>query len=130
MALDSFTLYFLANDSPLAAHHGVARSAREGILELTHNHGSETDADFSVSSGNTEPHLGFAHICISVDNLQAACQKFESLGHTFQTRLGPANTATVLDPDGYWVQLLGQSPLDQTASIADTNPGKYRLVCR
>ncbi len=36
-----------------------------GILELTHNHGTESDPDFAYHNGNTDPR-GFGHICISV----------------------------------------------------------------
>lgn len=79
-----FTLYFLAFD-----HSGGAQDMKEkeanrtnregmyglhmiglfchlgfvGVLELTHNHGTETDPDFKgYASGNSDPGRGFGHI--------------------------------------------------------------------
>ena len=57
----------------------VAR--REGILELTHNWGTEEQAKTPYHNGNTEPR-GFGHICISVPDIQAACARFEQLNVT------------------------------------------------
>lgn len=50
----SFTLYFMAYDSPEADSHGRAWTDREGLLELTHNHGVEDDANFKVNNGNDD----------------------------------------------------------------------------
>lgn len=61
-----FDLYFLAYDSPNALSHGSAVWDREGLIELTHNYGTENDAEYKVNNGNTEPHRGFGHTCISV----------------------------------------------------------------
>jgi lactoylglutathione lyase len=67
----AFTLQFLAlgvdpADIPAdaAARRGwMAR--REGLLELTHNHGTQTDPDFAYHDGNSDPR-GFGHICVAV----------------------------------------------------------------
>ena len=70
----------------------------------THNYGSESNEDFQISNGNTEPYKGFGHICISVDNLQAVCQKLEAEGYQFQKKLTDGrmrHIAFALDPDGY-----------------------------
>jgi catechol 2,3-dioxygenase-like lactoylglutathione lyase family enzyme len=37
-------------------------------------------------SGNEEPGRGFGHICIAVDDLQAACARFDELGVKFKKR--------------------------------------------
>ena len=59
-----------------------------GVLELTHNHGTESDVSFAgYSSGNTDPGRGFGHIAISVDDIEAACARFEELGVNFKKRL-------------------------------------------
>lgn len=63
---NKFDLYFLGYDSPTALSHGNKVFDREGIIELTHNYGTEDDAEFKVNNGNTEPHRGFGHTCISV----------------------------------------------------------------
>jgi len=101
-----FNLYFLgyganADDSSITAH-------REGLLELTWNYGTEKDADFKYHDGNAEPQ-GFGHICISVDNLDAACARFDQTSASWKKRLTDGrmkNVAFLLDPDGYWVEVV------------------------
>lgn len=63
---NKFDLYFLGYDSPNALSHGNGVWDREGLIELTHNYGTENDAEYKVNNGNTEPHRGFGHTCISV----------------------------------------------------------------
>ncbi|PFH47265.1 hypothetical protein AMATHDRAFT_50431 [Amanita thiersii Skay4041] len=114
LPFDDFTLYFLAYN-----HDGVeltpeqkekARFSREGVLELTHNHGTESDPNFQgYASGNSEPGRGFGHIAISVPNIEEACARFESLGVPFKKKLTEGkmkNIAFMLDPDGYWVEVV------------------------
>jgi len=78
--------------------------ATTGILELNHNHGTESDPSFAgYSSGNTEPGRGYGHIATTVDDIQAACERFEKLGVPFKKRLGDGkmrHIAFILDPDG------------------------------
>ena len=79
-----------------------------GILELTHNHGTETLETTPYRSGNEEP-KGFGHIAITVPDVEAACARFERLGVTFKKRLkdGKMNfLAFILDPDGYWIEVV------------------------
>ena len=74
------------------------------MLELTHNHGTESDAEFAgYANGNKEPGRGFGHIAITCDNIEKACERFESLGVKFQKKLTDGkmkNIAFILDPDG------------------------------
>ena len=128
---NKFDLYFLAYDSPKALSHGNHWSDREGILELTHNYGSESDPSFKVANGNAEPGRGFGHICISVDNIQAACQKIEDAGYKFQKKLTDGrmrHIAFALDPDGYWVEIIAQNAVDKTEKVKETDPQQYRFV--
>lgn len=85
-----FTLYFLAyGDKPTSdkSVNGVNPVAdREGILELTWNHGTEKESGKVYHDGNSEPQ-GFGHICISVDDLDAACKRFEEKGVEWKKRL-------------------------------------------
>ena len=65
-----FDLYFMGYDGPKAASAGNHRSDREGLIELTHNYGTENDDNYKITNGNTEPYKGFGHTCISVDNVR------------------------------------------------------------
>ncbi|CAK7564606.1 MAG: Lactoylglutathione lyase [Sporothrix epigloea] len=125
-----FDLYFLVYDSPSAASAGRSTFDREGVIELTHNYGTESDPEYKVNNGNTEPHRGFGHTCISVDNIQAACQRIEDAGYKFQKKLTDGrmrNIAFALDPDGYWVEVIGQQPLEATAEVTTTDVTTYRM---
>ncbi|EKM78105.1 hypothetical protein AGABI1DRAFT_76501 [Agaricus bisporus var. burnettii JB137-S8] len=112
-----FTLYFLAynHEGPELSLDEKKRSrfAREGILELTHNHGTESDANFQgYASGNTDPGRGFGHIAITVDDVEKACERFEKFNVPFKKRLTDGkmkNIAFILDPDGYWVEVVGNT---------------------
>jgi lactoylglutathione lyase len=127
----NFDLYFLGYDSPKATSAGASRLDREGLIELTHNYGTENDDNYKITNGNTEPHKGFGHTCISVDNIQAACKRLEDAGYKFQKKLTDGrmrHIAFALDPDGYWVEIIGQNPLEKTESITTTDVETYRMV--
>lgn len=109
-----FSLYFLVlvNDPAQIPADEPARGqwllSQRGVLELTHNHGTENDADFAYHHGNSDPR-GFGHICVSVPDVDAACARFEQLGVAFQKRLTDGrmkDIAFIKDPDGYWVEIL------------------------
>ncbi|KAL7961009.1 Glyoxalase/Bleomycin resistance protein/Dihydroxybiphenyl dioxygenase [Trichoderma compactum] len=125
-----FDLYFMGYNSKGATSFGNSSLDREGVIELTHNYGTENDPNYSINNGNKDPHRGFGHTCISVDNLRAACQRIEDAGYKFQKKLteGRMNQiAFALDPDGYWVEIIGQKPLEETASIKETDVATYRM---
>ena len=109
-----FSLYFLvlAADKRAIPAEEQARGewllSQPGVLELTHNHGTETDPGFAYHHGNSEPR-GFGHICVSVPDVEAACARFEALGVPFQKRLSEGrmkDIAFIKDPDGYWGEIL------------------------
>jgi len=52
------------------------------VLELTHNHGTETDPDFKHHNGNSDPR-GFGHTGFIVDDLVPFCEKLEAEGVKF-----------------------------------------------
>jgi lactoylglutathione lyase len=130
-----FNLYFLGYgaDAPEQSANGVNPVAStEGLLELTWNYGTEKDADFKYHNGNDEPQ-GFGHICIAVDDLDAACSRFEEKKVNWKKRLTDGrmkNIAFVLgapslsiyctriwqlttfaDPDGYWIEVVQNEKL-------------------
>ncbi len=114
-----FSLYFLAlvedrSSIPDDDHerHQWMKSI-PGILELTHNHGTEDEPGAVYHDGNSDPR-GFGHICVSVPDVVAACARFEQLGVPFQKRLSDGrmkSLAFIKDPDGYWVEIIQPAPL-------------------
>jgi lactoylglutathione lyase len=97
----SFTLYFMGYSGSCGDKNWTNC---EGLVELTHNHGTENDPNFQVASGNADPGKGFGHLCVTVDNTQAACERLEKEGYLFQKKLTDGrmrHIAFVKDPDGY-----------------------------
>jgi lactoylglutathione lyase len=128
-----FNLYFMAYNSPNAVSYNQSPFDREGIIELTHNYGTENDDSYKINNGNTEPHRGFGHTCISVDNIQAACKRLEDAGYKFQKKLSDGrmrHIAFVLDPDNYWVEIIGQKDHLLTENITETDVTTYKMVRR
>ncbi|WP_414500315.1 MULTISPECIES: lactoylglutathione lyase [unclassified Zymobacter] len=110
----SFSLYFLANlDEGASVPSDTADRnqwtfSQRGLLELTHNWGTENDADFQYHNGNAEPQ-GFGHICFAVPDLQAAVEWFDANGVEFVKRPEQGkmrDVAFVKDPDGYWIEIV------------------------
>lgn len=113
-----FSLFFLAQRAPEGgpfdpesqeAYEALKRM-HDPVLELTHNHGTESDPAFSYHNGNTEPR-GFGHTGFLCDDLEGACKHLEEAGVRFQKRPQDGSMrglAFALDPDGYWVELVGR----------------------
>lgn len=135
-----FSLYFLerptfpapAGFTEAAAAPGTPASEKylwdmrgPVTLELTHNHGSEDDANFTVWSGNSGkdlpkdsplywengPTRGFGHIAFNVDDVYAFSAALEKEGVKFQKKPDEGRMkglAFALDPDGYWVEIVAR----------------------
>ncbi|CDS06682.1 hypothetical protein LRAMOSA09209 [Lichtheimia ramosa] len=110
-----FTLYFLAYVDKVPESEEEKKKlvfSIPGVLELTHNWGTENDADFTYANGNKEPGRGFGHIAVVVDDIQKACERFEELKVKFVKRLQDGkmkHIAFIADPDDYWVEII-QNP--------------------
>jgi lactoylglutathione lyase len=109
-----FSLYFLAhvpaaNDIPEDASERTAWTfSQRGILELTHNWGTEADPAFSYHDGNAQPQ-GFGHICFSVPDLDAAVAWFDQHQVPYVKRPDQGkmkDVAFIKDPDGYWIEIV------------------------
>ena len=110
-----FDLYFLAKltesereNLPAGDDLEIFAFRQRGILELTHNYGTETKADFSYHDGNQEPQ-GFGHICFSVLNLEEAVAWFDKNDVEFKKRPEDGKMkgiAFIKDVDGYWIEIV------------------------
>lgn len=114
-----FNLYFLgypgSKGVPSAASQTDVNPVvdREGLLELTWNYGTEKEEGSVYHNGNDQPQ-GFGHICVTVDNLDAACKRLEDLHVNWKKRLTDGrmkSVAFVLDPDNYWIEVIQNDAL-------------------
>ena len=113
----SFSLYFMGYPGGEIPESREERAKwlfeQPALLELTHNHGTESQDGFSYHSGNEEPR-GFGHIGISVPDVYLACERFDELGVNYIKRPDDGNMkglAFIQDPDGYWIEILSSRGL-------------------
>lgn len=99
-----FSLYFLASNipdedvpsdptSPEAS--GKVGSLFQPVLELTHNHGTESDPDFKHYNGNEEGRQGFGHIGFLVDDVYKACEDISDMGYGFKKVSANSNAGCI-----------------------------------
>lgn len=109
-----FSLYFLhrasADQTPPedVGERTAWTFAQRGILELTHNWGTEADPAFKYHDGNAQPQ-GFGHICFSVPDLDAAVKWFDENEVVYVKRPEQGkmkDVAFIKDPDGYWIEIV------------------------
>ncbi len=112
-----FSLYFLGYPEGAIPTDRAERIRyvfeQRGLLELTHNWGTEDDADFSYHNGNSEPR-GFGHIGLTVPDVHTACERFEAQGVAFSKRPDEGSMkglAFIKDPDGYLIEILSSTGL-------------------
>lgn len=109
-----FSLFFLhrAIDEDTVPEDAGERTAwtfaQRGLLELTHNWGTESNPEFQYHDGNAQPQ-GFGHICFSVPDLDSAVAWFDRNGVPYVKRPEQGkmkDVAFIKDPDGYWIEIL------------------------
>ena len=114
-----FSLYFLAQPTAAVPEDVGERTAwtfsQRGVLELTHNWGTEKDPAFRYHDGNAQPQ-GFGHICFSVPDLDAAVAWFDRHAVPYVKRPDQGrmrNVAFIRDPDGYWIEIIEPARLKE-----------------
>lgn len=108
-----FSLFFVQDASQQEERvsentHTHINSCFHPVLELTHNHGTENDANFAYHDHNTEPR-GFGHIGFLVDNIDEFMAEAERLGVRIKKRPhegGMRKLGFLYDPDGYWIEII------------------------
>ena len=109
-----FSLYFLARpvEGETPPEDTGERTAwtfsQRSVLELTHNWGSEENADFKYHDGNAQPQ-GFGHLCFAVPDLDAAVRWFDENSVVFVKRPEQGkmkDVAFIKDADGYWIEIV------------------------
>lgn len=109
-----FSLYFLTKVQPdqtvpdNKSDRTVWTFSQTGILEFTHNWGTEHQEDFSYHDGNAQPQ-GFGHICFSVPDLDTAIAWFDANDVTYVKRPEQGkmrDVAFIKDVDGYWIEIV------------------------
>jgi len=105
-----FSLFFLATiaKGTVPPIHNEYNTLWPQVLELTHNHGTESNPTFSYHNGNDEPR-GFGHLAFLVDDIDAACIDLENFGYKFKKKPNEGTIngiAFVYDPDNYWIELV------------------------
>lgn len=85
------------------------------ILELTHNHGTESDDTFRHYNGNEDDKKGFGHIGFLVDDVYTACDSIREMGYGFKKEPDGGSLkglAFALDPDGYWIEIIKRGGIE------------------
>lgn len=110
---DSFSLYFLGSSN--ADETVPVKDRFQPSLELTHNHGTEADAEFQHYNGNEQGREGFGHIGFLVDDVCAACDAIRPLGYGFRKEPDGGSMkglAFCYDPDGYSIEIIKRGGIE------------------
>lgn len=129
-----FTLYFLGYDHDANFKEGeldsTDQAGRSGVIELTHNWGTETDASFEgYHNGNSTDNgalQGYGHTCVACDDPAKFCAEIEEAfpDSNWSVRWnqgGMKNLAFIRDPDNYAVEII---PKDIFHDWVDGRPPK------
>lgn len=124
----AFSLYFLGFVDEAGPTDPAERArwvfSQTGLLELTHNWGTEDDPDMRYHNGNEDPR-GFGHLGLAVPDVAELTRRLDEAQVEFVKRPEDGamkGLAFVKDPDGYWVELLSPETLPATI-MALRRPG-------
>eukprot|EP00514_Thraustochytrium_sp_LLF1b_P013683 CAMPEP_0184549204 /NCGR_PEP_ID=MMETSP0199_2-20130426/8409_1 /TAXON_ID=1112570 /ORGANISM="Thraustochytrium sp., Strain LLF1b" /LENGTH=368 /DNA_ID=CAMNT_0026943909 /DNA_START=112 /DNA_END=1218 /DNA_ORIENTATION=+ len=117
-----FSLYFLATKAEEEQSlfkedpENTTRKMWDPCLELTHNHGTETEEGPVYHNGNDTSFdgkenvpRGFGHIGFLVDDLDQFCEVLDQEGVSFVKKPSDGSMrgiAFAKDPTGYWIELV------------------------
>lgn len=115
-----FTLYFVGyNHDPAFVEDRATPeqlSTAEGLIELTHNWGTELDAGFEgYHNGNSTDNgavQGYGHTCVACDDPAKFCREIEAEygdRYVWAPKFNQGkmkNLAFIRDPDGYSVEII------------------------
>jgi lactoylglutathione lyase len=110
---DDFSLYFLG--SLVVPDDAVVKDMFQPVLELTHNHGTETNDEFKLRNGNEDGQQGFGHIGFLVDDVYKACDGIREMGYGFRKEPDGGSIkglAFAYDPDGYSIEIVPRGGVD------------------
>ncbi|ODV84198.1 hypothetical protein CANARDRAFT_29351 [[Candida] arabinofermentans NRRL YB-2248] len=113
----SYVSSFVALDSDGHLYQGKPLVQRNGVVELRKLKGVSP----KVYDGNSEPYKGFGHLCVAVSNIAESQKELLAKGVTFKKKLEDGrqhNIAFVLDPDGYWVELI-ENAINKKDGVVD-----------
>src|ERR1700749_4398915 len=100
---------------------GLRQTSLTARLGTDQMQGTESDESYTVNTGNAEPHKGFGHLAISVDNIQAACKRLEDLGYAFQKKLSDGRMKVIT---AYFL-LIVFTETSSTSLLSRIQMGKY-----
>ena len=110
---NDFSLYFLGSSN--VPDNAARQTMFAPVLELTHNHGTESNDNFRHFTGNEEGRQGFGHIGFLVDDVYKACDAIRDLGYGFRKEPDGGSMkglAFAYDPDGYSVEIIKRGGID------------------
>jgi lactoylglutathione lyase len=110
---DDFSLYFMGSSN--VDKTIPVKNQFQPVLELTHNHGTETDESFKHYNGNEEGRQGFGHVGFLVDDVYKACDAIREFGYGFRKEPDGGSMkglAFAYDPDGYSVEIIKRGGID------------------
>ncbi|XP_053992981.1 uncharacterized protein LOC128884028 isoform X3 [Hylaeus volcanicus] len=123
MHMSDFSNYFLAylpesfvskDDRSPEEQREFVHSLWNPCLELTHNHGTENNAEFHYHNGNTPP-VGFSHLSFHLDNLgqfkEVTLQKCIHMGSPKKCQCKSSMMVWIQDPDGYYIKLVDRKSI-------------------